>query len=155
MIVLLVLIISFALSCGIFEIISGDPNFLFSGNIALCIMLLFTAMGHFKFPDGMAKMIPSFIPSKKELVFITGVLEILAGLALLFPLFRYSAGVFLILFFIAILPANIYAAINQLDYQKGTYDGNGLKYLWFKIPMQLFLISWVWFFAIYNTNIIH
>ncbi|MCF0055590.1 hypothetical protein [Dyadobacter sp. CY356] len=151
MIVLLVLLISFALSCGLFEIISGDPNLLFSGNIALCIMLLFTAIGHFKFPEGMAKMIPSFIPLKKELVFITGILEILAGLALLLPQLRFSSGVFLILFLIAILPANIYAAIHHLDYQKGTFDGNGLKYLWFRIPMQLFLIGWVWFFAILNT----
>lgn len=140
MIVLLVLVISFAVSCGIFEVISGDPNLLFSGNIALCLILFFTAMGHFKFPDGMAKMIPSFIPLKKELVLITGILEILAGIALLFPEPRHLAGEFLILFFIAILPANIYSAMNHLDYQKGIYDGNGLKYLWFRIPMQIFLI---------------
>lgn len=152
MIVLLVLVISFALGCGLFEIISGDPNLFFCGNIALCIMLLYTAIGHFKFPDGMAKMIPSFIPFKKELVFITGILEILAAVALMFPQSRYFAGVFLILFFIAILPANIYASIKHLDYQNGTYDGKGLNYLWFRIPMQLFLISWVWFFAIYNSS---
>lgn len=153
MVVLLVLFISFAVTCGIFEFISGDPNLLYSGNIALCIMLLFTAIGHFKFSDGMAKMIPSFIPLKKEIVMVTGILEILAGMALLFPQIRYFAGVFLIIFFVAILPANIYAAIHHLDYQKGTYDGNGIKYLWFRIPMQLFLISWVWFFAIFYTNI--
>ena len=76
----------------------------------------------------MAKMIPSFIPLKKELVFITGILEILADFALILPQFRYFAGVFLILFFIAILPANIYASIQHLDYQKGTFDGKGLNY---------------------------
>ncbi|MBE9462913.1 hypothetical protein ACFP1I_15070 [Dyadobacter subterraneus] len=152
MFVLLVLIISFGVSCGFFELISGNPNLLFSGNIAMCIMLLFTAIGHFKFPDGMAKMIPSFIPYKKELVFITGILEVLAGFALLFPQTRYFAGLFLLLFFICILPANIYAAAHHLDYQKGTYDGNGLKYLWFRVPMQIFLIAWVWFFAIENST---
>jgi hypothetical protein len=29
-----------------------------------------------------------------------------------------------------ILPANINAAINKVDYQKGTADGKGLSYLW-------------------------
>lgn len=148
MVVLIILFISFAVSCGLFEIISGDPNLIFSGNIALSVMLLFTAIGHFKFPDGMSKMIPSFIPLKKELVFITGVFEILSGLALLLPQLRFSAGVFLILFFIAILPANIYAALHHVNYQKGTFDGNGPRYLWFRVPMQLLLIGWVWFFAI-------
>ena len=152
MIVLLVLFVSFALSCGLSEINSGNLNLVLSGNIGMCVMLLFTAFGHFKFPGGMAKMIPTAIPFKKELIYITGVLEILAGVTLLFPQFRYEAGIFLTVFFIAILPANIYAAMHHVDYQKATHDGNGLKYLWFRIPMQLFLISWVWFFAIYSSN---
>jgi len=148
MIVLLVLLICFAASCGIFEIIYGHPHYLSSGNIAMCLMLCFTAIGHFKFSDGMTKMIPSAIPLKKEIVLITGIFEILIGICLLFPEIRYQAGIILILFFISILPANIYSAKHHIDYQKGTTDGNGLKYLLFRIPMQLFLMIWVWFFAI-------
>lgn len=150
MIVLLVLIISFTISCGAYEVIYGDPKLILSGNVAMCIMLIFSSFGHFKFPGGMAKMIPSVIPFKKELVLLTGILEIIAGIALVFPQYKYFSGIFLIFFFFAILPANINAAMHQLDYQKGTYDGKGLKYLWFRIPMQFFLIAWVWFFAIHN-----
>jgi len=50
--------------------------------------------------------------------------------------------------FILILPANVYAAINKIDYEKGNYSGNGLKYLWFRIPLQIFFIEWVWYFGI-------
>jgi uncharacterized membrane protein len=148
MIVLLVLLISFAVSCGIFEMINGNPEYLSSGNIAMCLMLCFTAIGHFRFSDGMTKMIPAIIPFKKEIVFMTGIFEILIGICLLFPQIRYQTGIILILFFLFILPANIYAAKHHVDYQKGTTDENGLKYLWFRIPMQLFLMIWVWFFAI-------
>jgi uncharacterized membrane protein len=150
MIVLFVLIISFVVSCGFFEMLNGNPSYLSSGNIAMCLMLCFTAIGHFKFSDGMTKMIPTIIPFKKEIVFLSGIFEILIGICLLFPQMRYETGVILILFFVFILPANIYAAKHHIDYQKATADGNGLEYLWFRIPMQLFLIVWVWFFAIYH-----
>lgn len=150
MAVIIVLLVSFLGSIGVSRLWIGDWNYIMSGNIAMCIMLLFTAMGHFKFPKGMAMMVPKFIPYKTELVYLTGFIEIVAGLALLFTQFRNVAGWYLILFFVAILPANIYAAMHRLDYQKGTYDGKGMPYLWFRVPMQIFLILWVWYFAIYH-----
>lgn len=147
--VLIVLVAVFLIATGIARIFSGSWHVVLSGNIAMCMMLCFTASGHFAFSKGMAMMIPSFIPFKKALVFWTGLLEIAAGIALLFPASRYAAGIFLILFFICILPANIHAALHHLDYQKGSYDGKGVRYLWFRIPMQLFLIAWVGYFSIY------
>ena len=146
--VLVVLIVTFLASLGITWAGSGEPAYILSGNIAMCAMLQFTALGHFKFPEGMKRMIPPFVPFKKALVLITGLIEIAAGIALLFTATRYAVGSFLILFFIALLPANIYAASQHLDYQKGTYDGKGPAYLWFRIPMQAFLIAWVWYFAV-------
>jgi uncharacterized membrane protein len=148
MAVLIVLIVTFLASLGITWAGFGEPAYILSGNIAMCAMLQFTALGHFKFPEGMKLMIPPFIPFKKTMVLLTGLMEIAAGIALLFPVTRYATGIFLILFFIALLPANIYAANRRLDYQKGTYDGKGPEYLWFRIPMQVFLIAWVWYFAV-------
>lgn len=148
MAVLVVLIVTFFVSLGIAWAGTGEPAYVLSGNIAMCAMLQFTALGHFKFPEGMSRMIPPFVPFKKTMVLLTGLMEIAAGIALLFPATRHAAGIFLILFFIALLPANIYAASQHLDYQKGTYDGKGPEYLWFRIPMQVFLIAWVWYFAV-------
>ena len=31
-------------------------------------------------------------------------------------------------------------------YQNGTYTGNGINYLWFRIPLQIFFILWVYYF---------
>ncbi|QRR00415.1 DoxX family protein [Dyadobacter sandarakinus] len=149
MAVLVVLIVTFFIALAGGRLAWGEWTYAQAGNIAMCVMLLFTAIGHFKFAKGMEMMIPRFIPFRRALVFVTGIMEILAGLALLFPSYRYTAGIFLIVFFILILPANIHAALHKVDYQKGTLEGPGAAYLWFRIPMQLFLIAWVWYFAVW------
>ena len=97
-------------------------------------------------------MLPRFIPLKKVFVYVTGLIEILAGVGLLIKPYRHTTSVLLIIFFILILPANVYAAINKIDYEKGNYSGNGLKYLWFRIPLQIFFIEWVWYFGIYAAG---
>ena len=66
-----------------------------AGRIALCTMLFFTAVGHFKFPKGMAMMLPPFIPAKGFLIFLTGLLEIAAAVCLLIPSASYYADGFL------------------------------------------------------------
>ena len=114
----------------------------------MSIMLFFTAMAHVAFNKGMAMMLPSFIPFKKAVVYITGLIEVLAGVGLLVKPYRHTTAVLLVIFFILILPANVYAAIHKVDYEKSNYSGSDLKYLWFRIPLQIFFIEWVWYFGI-------
>jgi len=47
------------------------------------------------------------------------------------------------------LPANINAARKHTDFQKATNEGNGMIYLWFRIPLQVLFIAWVFYFSIY------
>ena len=56
------------------------------------------------------------------------------------------------LFFIAIIPANIKASMENINYQTGELDGSGLEYLWFRIPLQVFFIVWVFFSAIKSNE---
>ncbi|RZL39078.1 MAG: hypothetical protein EOO96_01515 [Pedobacter sp.] len=125
-----------------------DKGNIFAGNIAMGVMLLFTAIGHFKFKTSMAAMIPLSIPKKVEIVLFTGILEILFAIGLGIESFRYHTGILLITFFLAILPANIYAAKHQINYEDLYKPGPGIKYLWFRIPFQFFLIAWVWYFSV-------
>ncbi|MCX2575417.1 DoxX family protein [Pedobacter sandarakinus] len=125
-----------------------DKGDVFAGNLAMSIMLLFTAVGHFKYKTAMAAMIPFFIPKKVEIVLITGVLEILFAIGLCIASTRVFTGIALIIFLILILPANIYAAKNRISYEDLYKTGPGLKYLWFRIPFQFFLIAWVWYFSV-------
>jgi len=143
----LVLLVSFVIALLATKIFNHHWNVIFAGNAAMSVMLLFTASGHFAFPKGMSMMIPQFIPFKTALVYLTGLVEIAGAIGLLMPGIRWITSLLLIIFFILILPANIYAALQRVDYQKGTKEGNGPKYLWFRIPLQLFFIAWVYYFG--------
>lgn len=145
---LIVLITVFAISLFAVKLATHHYDFPLSARMAMCAMLLFTAIGHFAFAKGMAMMIPGFIPFKTELVYLTGLLEIALGIGLLFPNARVYSAWILIIFFMLILPANIKAAVEQIDIQKGTFDGPGIGYLWFRVPLQIFFIAWTYLSSI-------
>lgn len=145
---LFVLLAVTAIAIVTLKISSGKINFIFAGKIGLAVMLIFTASGHFAFNRGMSMMFPDFVPYRKILVYISGVLEILAAVALFVPSTQKFAGWFLIIFFIVALPLNIYAAMMNVDYQNATHTGPGLNYLWFRIPFQLLLVIWTYYSVI-------
>lgn len=146
--VVTVLTIAFILSTVISRLVKKQWNVIFSGNLAMCIMLCFTAIGHVIYAKGMTMMLPDFIPFKLAIVYITGIMEVIFGILLLGPKYRRMMGITIIIFFILILPANIYEAVNYVNLETATYNGVGPIYLWFRIPLQLFLIGWVYFFSV-------
>ena len=145
---LYVLLGSFVVSLLSIKFITTTFNYPLAGRIAMSVMLLFTAIGHFAFTKGMVLMMPDFLPFKKQLVWVTGFVEIAAAAGLLLPALQQTAAWLLILFFVLILPVNINAALKHIDYQKGSYEGPGAGYLWFRVPLQLLFIGWVYWFAL-------
>ena len=141
---LIVLLISFAVSVFALRVIQKQYDVALSARIALSAMLVFTALAHFAFTKGMTMMMPDFVPYKKQLVYFTGIIEILAAIGLLIPNLRVLTGWLLIVFFIMLLPANIYAALKHVDYQRGTFEGSGTNYLWFRVPLQVLFILWTY-----------
>ena len=93
-------------------------------------------------------MLPEQLPGKYGLIWATGLLEILAAIGLLLPTTVKTTGIMLCIFFLSILPANIYACYKRVNYEKADYSGNGLTYLWFRIPFQVLLITLTYFFVI-------
>jgi uncharacterized membrane protein len=142
----------FMLSTGISKLVTGSWNLSFNGNLAMSVMFCFTALGHFYFVRGMTLMIPAPITFKKELIYLTGIAEIILSLALLLPSMRYYAGVLLIVLLILITPANVYAALKNVNYEKGTFDGPGLSYLLLRIPLQIIFIAWIYYFSVKNIS---
>lgn len=144
---LFVLLATFLFSLLLIKLMR-KPDYALAGRIAMSAMLLFTAVGHFIFTEGMAMMLPPFIPCKTEVVYLTGLIEIAAAIGLLIPRFQSLTARLLIVFFILILPANIYASLEHVNYQEGTYEGNGPAYLWFRVPLQVLFIAWVYLSSI-------
>jgi uncharacterized membrane protein len=126
----------------------GRPDTYFSGRLAMSGMLLFTTIGHFRYTAGMAMMLPALVPFRRELILFTGVFEIVAAIGLLSEKYVLRASWLLIVFLIMVLPANLYASWHHISYQRADFTGPGLKYLWFRIPLQLLFIGWVYYFGI-------
>lgn len=147
---LIVLICVFAISALAFKIFRGNFEWMLSGRIAMSVMLAFTAVSHFVFTKGMAMMLPEFIPFKIQVIYLTGLIELAGALGLFFPTYRVLTAWLLIVFFVLILPANIHAAVIHVNIEKGTFDGNGLAYLWFRVPLQVLFIVWIYLSTIKN-----
>lgn len=117
----------------------------FVGRAALAMMLVVTGTAHFASPGFMVEMMPDFMPMKLEIVYLTGVLELLAAVGLLIESTSKLTAVMLIIFFICILPANIAGSLKQVQY--GGMEA-GAVYLFFRIPLQIFFILWAYYFGI-------
>ncbi|HYJ88509.1 MAG TPA: DoxX family protein [Pyrinomonadaceae bacterium] len=109
--------------------------------VGLSIFFAFTAIGHFIRTEQMAAMLPPWAPYRVELIYVTGVLEFLGAIAVWIPSLTRLAGLCLILMLICILPANIYSAIERVDF--GGHAA-GPVYLLLRIPFQLFAIWWTY-----------
>lgn len=131
-------------------IIQGNWNFLFSGNLGMAVFIIFTGLSHFKFQKGMAMMIPDFMPAKMFWVYATGFIEIAAGIGLMIPSIRELTAILLIIFYVLVFVANINSSRKNINIFKGDYTGPGMAYLYKeRIPMQIILIAWTWYFGIY------
>jgi uncharacterized membrane protein len=77
----------------------------------LAVMFCFTAAAHFNsMRDDLVRMVPPDVPNPELMVTLTGLCEIAGAVGLLVPRTRRIAAVALIVFLVAVLPANIHAA---------------------------------------------
>lgn len=145
-----IIAITFVLSLFIIYFTKGFWDFVLSGNLAMAVFIIFTGFAHFKYQKGMAMMIPEVFPAKIFLVYLTGILEIAAGIGLMIPSIRELTAVLLIVFLVIIFWANINSSKKHVNIFKGDFTGPGIGYLYKeRLPMQIILIAWTWFFGIY------
>lgn len=113
--------------------------------IFLYVMAVFyigAGINHFWHPEYYIKIMPSYLSYHAELVFISGVFEILCGI-LLIPERTRRIGAWLTIFLlIVVFPANIQMTVN--------YNNENNPDLWIavlRLPVQIFLIWWVWIYT--------
>lgn len=113
----------------------------FAARLGLALVLFVTGSTHFVQPRGMSMLLPEWVPARIGIVLVTGFLEILAGIGLLWKRTTVMTGGVLVVFFVAIFPANVWAAWNEVD-----FGGHALgpAYLIARGPLQLLLIVWSW-----------
>ncbi len=114
---------------------------LFKRIALITLSLVFVAAGanHFVNPNFYMQMMPPYLPAHRELVFLSGLLEIAGGIAVLFPRVRSIAGWGLILLLVAIFPANIHMALNP-----ERFPSIGPAALYARLPFQILFIAWAY-----------
>ena len=115
------------------------------GRIALAVMLIVTGISHFTNTEEMVSMMPDFLPAKREIIYFTGVCELAAVIGLLWDRTSRLPSILLIVFFVLVLPANIAGSLRSVNFGGMEY---GPWYLLFRVPMQIFLIWWTWYFGL-------
>ena len=110
----------------------------------LTFFMVAAGINHFVSPGPYVGMVPAGLPAPEALVVISGIAEILGGLGLILPATRRAAAWGLICLFIAIFPANLNMAVNQLPLGARHVPAWAL---WARLPLQLVLIWWASSFA--------
>jgi uncharacterized membrane protein len=116
------------------------------GILRVLLAIAFVGVGvlHFVRPGGFEQIVPPYLPRALALVYISGFFEILGGCGMLIPPLRRIAGWGLIALLIAVFPANLHMALNNVQ-----PEGTSLSplVLWLRLPFQLVFIVWVWWCA--------
>lgn len=90
------------------------------------------------------KLMPPFISFPLVMVYISGIFEVLGGIGLIVSKTKRAAAYGLILLLLAVYPANIYVALENI--QLGGFMSNSI-YQWVRVVLQIPLIFWVWWTA--------
>jgi uncharacterized membrane protein len=78
--------------------------------VVVALPLVVSGIAHFTRTALFATIIPPFFPYRPQLVLVSGAIELAGALGLLLPAFTRTASACLAVFMIAIFPANVYAA---------------------------------------------
>ena len=113
--------------------------------MALGVLFLFTASGHFVQTQAMAQMLPPWVPQREALVYITGIMEIAVAIGFFVRRWRVGAGWSAVAMLVAFFPANVYAAIHHVPMGGHAW---GPEYLLVRAPLQLLILGWVWYFVL-------
>lgn len=108
---------------------------------ALALVMVVAGVLHFAATEAYIAIMPDYLPWHRELVWISGVFEIVLGLGLLPRRTRRVSGLGLVLLYLAVLPANINMAVH--DIQPAAFHIPAFL-LWARVPFQLVFIYWAW-----------
>jgi uncharacterized membrane protein len=106
---------------------------------------ILAGLNHFRAPDFYLPMMPPYLPRHADLIFLSGLAEIVLGVAVLIPQFRQAAAWGIILLLIAVFPANIHIALHDVPLG-GAAEGLG-GWNWVRLPFQGVLILWAWWYT--------
>jgi len=112
----------------------------------LGLMALFYIGGginHFVNPEFYVNMMPPYMPAHGFLVALSGVVEILLGILVLWPPTRTAAAWAIIAMLVAFLPVHVHMLANS-----DLFPDMSVTFLWLRFPMQALLALWAYWYTV-------
>lgn len=108
----------------------------------MAVLYIVAGLNHFRVPKLYTRMIPPALPAPKALNSMSGLAEIVLGIALCIPTVSSWAAWGIIILLIAVFPANVYMYTNKRA-------GMGLPkwVLLLRLPLQFALILWAYLYT--------
>lgn len=117
----------------------------FAKNLSLIIFVIFyvaSGLNHFLNPQFYLRLMPSYIPFPTEIIYLSGVIEIVLGVGAGIPRFRARSAWAVIFMLISFMPVHIHMLIHPDLYPDVPEVG-----LWLRIVIQGVLIWWAYCYA--------
>jgi uncharacterized membrane protein len=101
-------------------------------------------VAHFAVPKAFDSVVPSWMPGDPRITtYVSGVTELASAALVMFPKTRRVGGMAALATFIAVYPANIWAALDG-----GMKDApaplNSAAAAWVRLPLQFPMFWWAW-----------
>ena len=106
----------------------------------MALAFVVAGASHVVIPTPFVQHLPTWVPERHALIYITGLLEVALGVGLLGPRrWRRPVAALIALYLAAVFPANVHVAVANV-----AVDGQpGGLYPWLRLPFQVLFFVWV------------
>ena len=108
----------------------------------LGLVFVLAGINHFRRPDFYVRIMPPYLPWHAEIVFLSGIVEVVLGVLLLLPRCTTFAAWGLVALLIAVSPVHVHMALNT-----SLYPELDPVLVWLRLPLQGVLIVWAFWFT--------
>jgi uncharacterized membrane protein len=118
--------------------------------ILLWVMAAFYVFGGFNHlinPDFYLAIMPPGLPNPEWLNLLSGLAEIVLGVYVLEPRVRVLAAWGIIALLIAVFPANVWVAIENVGMPSGEPGTGNAVANWIRLPVQALFVVWAWWYT--------
>ncbi len=106
--------------------------------IILGIFMIYAGVQHFLKPEFYLPFVPAFLPGEMVIIYFSGIIEVLLGVAVLFKKFAKYGSLGLLILMIVFLPVHVYDVFSATP-AIGSHTAALIR-----LPFQFIFIAWAW-----------
>jgi uncharacterized membrane protein len=112
--------------------------------ISMAILMIVAGVMHFMRSRAYLRIVPEYFPLRIFIVQLSGLVELAAGICLLFPAVRHVAALVICVLMTGFLPLHVWDVFRERPAM-----GNRRK-AWIRLFLQFPLIAWAWYIVTFS-----